>query len=166
LGPESLDLWVFLVEFTSPGEEAALAEKLKEYGIPWMAEGNDICVRRRDRVFAKRAVGLGPWGDAYVMLCGISVRENDPAPLVQLLSSLLEAEDSKGFIDVSPQKVGYGLAPFVRYARLGTDPKTRASYLNKRIVSALKEVTSGFAVGPMYPQVRIPDAYSTEEGKQ
>jgi hypothetical protein len=165
LGPESLDLWVSLTEFGSPGEETAFEQKLKEYGIAWMVEGNDICVRRRDRVLAKRALELGPWTDAYLELCCIYVRENDPAALVELLTSVLEAEGLKGFIVTSPQKVGYALVPFVRYAMLGTHPKTRASDLNERIVSALQQVTTGFEVWESYPNFATPLVGATEGRK-
>lgn len=122
LGPDALDQWVLLTEAEMPESMRALAGRLDLRGIEWRAFGEDVCVRRRDRVRAREALGFQIWTDAYICPCFIRIRTEEPSRYADMLRELLSREGLRGFVTAEQGEEGtHELTPFVRWSSLGTD---------------------------------------------
>lgn len=158
LGPESLDLWVLLAEAKTPEDGRELTDRLDRRGIEWKVFGHDLCVRRRDRASAIEKLGLARGSDAYIFLCVVSVRTEEPDPYVAELTRVLEEARLPGFLEVSKDKGGkYCLRPYIRFTLLQPDPDQTALDLNERIRSTLAQLGAEVTVFQMFPTIRSLD---------
>ncbi len=129
-----------------------LTGKLDRRGIEWKVFGHDLCVRRRDRAPAIEKLGLAWGSDAYIFLCVVSLRTEEPDPYVAELTRVLEEARLPGFVDVSKDEGGeYCLRPYIRFALLQPNPEQRALDLNERIRSTLAQLGAEATVFQMFP---------------
>ena len=140
LGPESLDLWVLLAEAKTPEDREDLTGRLDRRDIEWRRSGDDVCVRRRDRVAALERLGIDIGRDGYVGTFSIRARTDEPRRCVEVLSQCLKEEGLTGFVETYEDE--HGIYDPILFVRCAGAHVRRFPDLMERSVSKLRELAA------------------------